>query len=984
MNKKIKDAAKVVYANSLKYKFVWDARNKYKRRLKKQKKRSYMKYISDTLNQFADIKLEDTTFTLASCKASENEDYVFGYDVLGQINDFDNIDISEYFSDLSNILKSDSIDIRIACTTNPDLDSETVKYLREELNLFIVDKDTSYLIDCDGFKVAVIGTYIDGDTDEEAEEPDLNQQTIKNIAYAQNNEVDYVMAYVLRNEANTITKSATERALIRKLANLGLNSIFASNAYGIHAGGNIKRTDGAFTNAYGSTGTLYGHHAEAEGSAVALRYKLVLSKSGEKYITNKGYMPLYTMPSMEKINHIVRIDYQNEEHRRNEKMMAALEYIENESGKLRDIRNILTINDICEILKVELPEEYQYLKNVTVGKVCSRSFEVNSGDVLFFREPFDDINDTEVKPLEVRMRIVEKARSRGARFIFSYVDLDPSIPHVKVEHAREAHITVCAHLRQMYPVKTIGITGSVGKTSTKDMMYNVLNEKYATYRNLRNSNTQVNIGLHIQEFKGGYEFFIQEIGGGRPGGASRHSRMILPEATVVTNIGDAHIGNFGSREAIMKSKLGIVDGMDSRGTLFLNGDDPLLRTVKLPVDTVFYGVDNKECDYYADNVIEENGKTFFDICHEDHVVPACLNVLGIYNVLNAVCCYAIGKKFGLSDAEIVAGISKFETSGVRQNLISVAGYNLFVDCFNASPASIDSSLSVLENIETEHKKIAIIGDVTGMAELAHDIHVEIGNIVKKYKMDTLICYGEESKAVYEIAKEAGINAVSFTEPKKLETYLMSIVEPGDVILFKGSSKMQLAERIDSMFGTMLSDQRYIDGVKYKTTTYNKVQYNLYPEYATVTGCNDYAGVINVAKSIRGRTVYNIGEGAFTEKENITGVKLNNNIRHIGEGAFNGCVTISNIILPKNVKFIGDKAFSDCTNLKQVTIPEGLMHIGEGAFSGCFALEELNLSGNVTEIGPNAFDQCENLLVKCPAGSYAEKYCIANGIYYKNN
>lgn len=981
MNRKLKDAAKTVYAHSLKYQFVWNLRRKYKKRIIKQNRRKYKQFLKETISQFGEVNFEDTTFVNATCDAALNQDYVLGYDVVGQINEFDNIDIKEYFSDLANILESDAIDFRVASTTNPELDAEVVDYLRKELNMFIISPEKSYIIDCEGFKVAVIGTYIDSNL-EDSENLDLDDQTIKNIAYARNNEIDYIIAYVLRNTANTITKSESERKLIRRLANLGLDAIFASNAYGIHAGGNIKRTDGAFTNAYGSTGTLYGYHEEAEGSAVALRYKLVSSKNGKKHITNKGYMPLFNMPSMEKTNHIVRIDYHNEEHRRNEKMMAALDYIENESGKMRDTRNILTIKDICDILNVEVPEEYDYLKNVTVGKVCSRSFEVNSGDVLFFREPFDDINDKEHKPLEVRLRIVDKALSRGARFIFSYVDLDPSIPHVKIENAREGHIKVSAHLRQMYPVKTIGITGSVGKTSTKDMMYNVLNEKYATYRNLRNSNTQVNIGLHVQEFKGGYEFFIQEIGGGRPGGASRHSRMILPEATVVTNIGDAHIGNYGSREAIMESKLGIIEGMDKRGTLFLNGDDPLLVTAKVPVDTVFYGVNNKNCDYYADNIREDNGQTFFDICHGDYKVPAVLNVLGIYNVLNAVCCYAIGKKFNISDEEIVAGIAKFETSGVRQNLISVAGYNLFVDCFNASPASIDSSLSVLEKIETDHKKIAIIGDVTGMAELSHDIHVEIGGIVKKYNMDYLVCYGEESKVVYEIVKEAGLNAVSITNPKALESYIASIAEPGDVILFKGSSKMQLAERIDAMFGTMLSDQRYIDGVKFKTTTYNKVQYNLYPDYATVVGCTDYEGVIHIAKSIRGRNVYNIGEGAFTEKENITGVKLNNNIRHIGEGAFNGCVTINTIALPKNVKFIGDKAFFECSNLKTVTLPDGLMHIGESAFAGCFALEELKLTKNVTEIGENAFDQCENLIVRCPEDSYAAKYCRENGIRYK--
>lgn len=663
--------------------------------------------------------------------------------------------------------------------------------------------------------------------------------------------------------------------------------------------------------------------------------------------------------------------------------MNALRYIENRTSKIRDIRNILTIKDICDILEVELPEKYSYLANTSVGKVCARSFEVNSGDVFFFREPFNDINDGTPAPLEKRMSIVRKARSRGARFIFSYADLEDDIPHINVGEAREAHITVCAELRKMYELKTIGITGSVGKTSTKDMLYNVLNQKYVTKYNLRNSNTQVNIGMHVQDFRGGDEFFIQEIGGGRPGGASRHSRMILPTATVVTNIGHAHIGNYGTQEKLMESKLGIVEGMGPEGTLFLNGDDPLLKTAKVDADTVFYAIDNREADYYADNIREENGKTYFDIIHGDQKIPAVLNVMGHYNVLNAVCSYAIGKKFGLTDEQIVEGIAQFETSGVRQNLVKVAGYNLFLDCFNASPASIDSSLSVLDAMETENKKIAVIGDITGMAEMAEEIHQMVGEIVKQHNMDIVIFFGNDTHVSYEAVKDAGIETYHFTDPAAMEAYIESVMSLNDILLFKGSSKMKLAERVDSMFGTMYADQRYIDEVTVRKTVENGIRYNLYPDYATAMGRKSRTvknASIKIEKTIKGRPVTNLGDGAFSEEYSINSIKMTKNIRHIGKGCFNGCGDLEEIDL-KNVKFIDEEAFCDCSSLSNIIINEGLMHIGREAFKNCHELTSLRLPKSLSQIDDNAFANCEELTIECWDNTYALEYCKENGIRY---
>ncbi len=983
MKRKLINILKNLYARLLRFDFIWRRRAKVRKYIRKIRRRNLLQYKKSVFAKFKDISIEETGFQEITLEPSQNKNVIFGYDVLGQFKNLEQCDYVEYCSNLGAILSNEDINLKLTYIETPEAHEEALNYFRDQMGLYTLSKNKGYIVNCGEFRAAFFGVAMPREGVQN--ESKLNEEILKNIVYATQQGIEYKIVYVQREEHKSKTTTPYEKSFLRQLANLGCRAVFCSNPSGIHVGGNIQRMDKGYTNCIVSMGTMFGNNAEMQGASLAVRFKLVPMNEEDRYITNKGYIPLFnTIADDGRVESAIRIDYHNGEHRRNEKMMNALAYIEEETGKLRDIRNILTIKDICDILEVELPEQYAYLGNASVGKVCARSFEVNSGDVFFFREPFQDPNDDEPKPLELRVRMVEKALNRGARFVFSYTDLDESIPHVKVDGAREAHITVCAHLREMYEVRTIGITGSVGKTSTKDMLYNVLNEKYATYRNLRNSNTQVNIGMHIQEFRGGYEFFIQEIGGGRPGGASRHARMIQPEATIITNIGHAHIGNYGTQEAIMESKLGIIEGMDEKGTLFLNGDDPLLWTAKVDADTVFYGVENKEADYYADDIYEENGKTYFTIVHGEEKVPAMLNVLGHYNVLNAVCCFAIGKKFGLKNDEIVSGISKFETSGVRQNLVSVAGYNLFVDCFNASPASMDSSLSVLDKIETDCKKIAVLGDVTGAAELSREIHEEIGDIVKQHQMDILVCYGEEQKIVYDIAKAAGYNAYHFTQPNDLECFIKSNAKPGDVILFKGSSKMLLAERIDSMFGSMMADQRYIDGVKFKTTNYNKVKYNLYPDYATVVNCVDVNGKITVAKSIRGREVYNLGEGAFSDKENITNVVLPKQIRHIGAGCFHGCGMIKNLKLPSGLKFIDDRAFAECNVLEKLILPEGVLHLGDEVFDGCTELTEVYLPATITEMGSNVFANCDNLIVVCKKGSYAERYCEENGVQYKCN
>lgn len=937
----------------------------------------YNKQIAKLQKKYAATTPEDAGFKILSFPPPTGTDFLFGFDILGAIKSLDDIDKIEFADALCSILDNHDIDFRVAYFDGKHTkeNDEALAYFQDRLRLITLSKDEACMLECGDLKFAFFSIEVPSDGD--PDNPVIDERLEKWAMVAKNAGCDYQIVMIKRQDSGMGPITQYERSYFKEVVNLGVDAIVATDGEHLHVGNNLRRFDGHFANTIFNMGDFIGDSDEQNGASIALRVKIF--KHEDTTIANKGYIPMYCDLSQPVKRDIVRIDCHNSEHKNNPEIMDCLAYIEDESVKIRDIRNIMTIKDICDVLEVELPEQYGYLDKAGVGKVCARSFEVNNSDVLFFRQPFQDNNDKEPPPLELRLRIVERARNRGARFVFSYVPLDPEIPHIVLDDAREAHIKVCSRLRDMHDLRTIGITGSIGKTSTKDMLFAVMEQKFGTKRNLRNSNTQVNIGMHIQQFRGEDDFFIQEIGGGRPGGASRHSRMIKPSVCVVTNIGDAHIGNFGSRRKIMESKLGIIDGMDENGVLYLNGDDPLLMKARPNAKTVFYAVDNKKADYYAEDIYEEDGKTFFTIVHGDERVPAQLNVLGHYNVLNAVCSYAIGKHFGMTDEEITAGFLNFETSGTRQNLIRVAEHDLFVDCFNASPASVDSSLSVLDVMDTKGKKIAVVGDITGMGEMSSDIHKNVADIVVKHKMDILVCYGPESKLVHEKARANGITSYSILKPKKLEKFLWDNSRKGDVILFKGSSKMKLVERIDSMFGTSLADQTFLDKVEFRITRRGPLSYYRYEDFATVALCENGDFKVKISHKVAGRPVYSIADGAFADSPDVASIKVPKGIRHIGQGSFAGLGVVETMTLPKTIKFVGEGAFRDCAALKKVVFREGLLHLEDSVFENCEKLESVSIPSTVLYMGQRIFANCDEVVVKCNEGSLAHKYCIENGV-----
>lgn len=692
-----------------------------------------------------------------------------------------------------------------------------------------------------------------------------------------------------------------------------------------------------------------------ETNIASFAYKIEIQK-GRFNLIKEGYIPFLIRFKGERISNFREII--KEKYFKSDLDATNYMYIERKLRGLRNWRELIILKDIFNVLNINIPEKYSKFSSFSVNSICARTYELAPGNIFFFRKAFNDKNDLKREKEFLRNRLVIRAWLRRSLFIFSYKKLLSNIPHVVIENPMEAHIKVMRWYREKFiSAKYIGVTGSTGKTSTKDMIYCVLKEQYRTGRSIRNNNVQVKIGINMQNIKSDCQLYVQEIGGGRPGGASRHSRMIGPEVSVITNIGTAHIGNYDSQEELMNNKFGIVEGMDN-GTLFLNADDPLLVKAKPPCRTVYYSVKNKNADYFAENVREEKGRTYFDIVSKNDKVSAKINVLGEYNVLNAICAFAVAKFFGMNDVDIIKGLESFKTSGSRQNLIEIGGYHIFADCYNASISSIKNALDVLEKVELDKsgRRVAIIGDVTGMGSLQVDVNKKIAEMLDDCKIDKIVCFGNNSNEIRGYLKNNIDNTVCLFKAEDMKKWMKENIQKNDIVLAKGSSKVKLDELLDSVFGTDLADQRYIDEAHFTTFRKKNFKYRVFKNYVTL---NKYFGeeeIVSIRKNVLGKPVKKISQGAFKSNEKIKSVEIGENVVRIGENAFKDCRNLTQISLNDNLRVIGEYAFENCINLKKIMLPKGLIHIGENAFRGCENLKILMPEG-ASYMDKNILDKC---------------------------
>lgn len=369
---------------------------------------------------------------------------------------------------------------------------------------------------------------------------------------------------------------------------------------------------------------------------------------------------------------------------------------------------------------------------------------------------------------------------------------------ILVEDTIKAISDIAKYKRNLYgrDFPVVGVTGSVGKTSTKDIIANVVSQKYETLKTQGNNNNSIGLPFTIFNLKN-HQAAVIEMGMNHLGEISELTKIAKPTISVITNVGTSHIGNLGSRENILKAKLEILDGMEKK-ILVINNDNDLLHDLYLKnkdIEIHTFGIENQS-NVMAENIIlNENNSEF--ICDlEGKKFKVKVPVGGIHFVYNALCAATVGNLLGLSIEQIKRGIETFELTKKRMDITELEnGVTIINDSYNASFESMQASLKYLNGFKG-HQKIAVLGDMFELGKFSKELHKKVGKEVVKNNIDILICCGENAKYIVEAAKKEGMNQnhIYYLESKnEIEKLIKEIWKNGDAILFKASNGMKFFE-----------------------------------------------------------------------------------------------------------------------------------------------------------------------------------------------
>lgn len=404
--------------------------------------------------------------------------------------------------------------------------------------------------------------------------------------------------------------------------------------------------------------------------------------------------------------------------------------------------------------------------------------------------------------------------AQGALVVLSEKELEnPAGPYILVESSTQAMKDMAAFYRGQIRVKVVGITGSVGKTSTKEMIASVLEEKYSVLKTAGNFNNEIGLPLTLFRIRDYHDVAVVEMGISDFGEMHRLGAMARPDISVITNIGYCHLENLGDRDGVLRAKTEVFEHLNDNARIILNGDDDKLATKahvadskSQVIDSIYYGL-GASSEYgitkqvYATDVENLGFDGMTATVHTPKgAFDVHIHIPGQHNVYNALCATAVGLELGLDLDMIKAGIEKAKTIAGRTNFIKANDMTIIDDCYNANPVSMKTSLEILSHAKGRH--IAVLGD---MGELGSDeaaLHYEVGEAVGRYKIHTLFCAGKLAVNYAEAAKKVNpeCDVHYFENRDDMLAELKAYVEKGDTILVKASHFMEFTEVVNQISG----------------------------------------------------------------------------------------------------------------------------------------------------------------------------------------
>ncbi len=387
---------------------------------------------------------------------------------------------------------------------------------------------------------------------------------------------------------------------------------------------------------------------------------------------------------------------------------------------------------------------------------------------------------------------------QGAAAVLSQRELaDCAVPYIRVKSTEQALKDIAEYYRSQLTIPIVGITGSVGKTSTKEMIASVLSQKYKVLKTAGNFNNEIGLPLTLLSIREEHEAAVVEMGISDFGEMHRLAKMAKPDICVITNIGICHLENLKTRDGILQAKCEIFDYLKPEGHIVLNGEDDKLASIQEVngVRPVFYGPGR---EIYADQIQNQGLEGVGAVIHTPKgCIKVNIPIPGEHNVWNAMAATAVGLSLEMELLDIQAGIEQAKTIGGRSNLMDCGGLRILDDCYNANPVSMRASLDVLSS--GTGRTVAVLGDMGELGEDEEQLHYETGAYAAQKKIDALFCSGILSAQLAQGARDEGMDQVfHFAGRQEMIEHLLEFLKEGDTVLVKASHFMEYPKVVEAL------------------------------------------------------------------------------------------------------------------------------------------------------------------------------------------
>lgn len=466
------------------------------------------------------------------------------------------------------------------------------------------------------------------------------------------------------------------------------------------------------------------------------------------------------------------------------------------------------MRDLCKYLEVQNVNLYaSELEKVNISMVSTdtRTIEPGSMFIAIKGDKYDG-ND-----------YIDSAYEKGAIAVISNKCIYPmGITKIntgyiiRVDDSIKAYQAIARYYRLQHKIELVGVTGSVGKTTTKEIISEVLSQSGHTLKTIGNLNNEIGVPSMLLKLNEFHKYAVIEMGMSNLNEISPLSKASDPKIAVITNIGRSHLENLGNLDNVLKAKLEILEGMNSQGIVILNGDDNLLWGIEKRLDIsqsiLYYGIENRSCDILASNIRVEGLKTKYDLEYADIKLPVTIHEIGRHNVLNSLAAVAVGISLNIDIVKVITGIQQKITKNMRQEIEQVNNIKIIKDCYNANPESFKAAIESLELIEVDGKRVVVLGDMLELGKNERVEHENLGDLLLNSQVSHLICYGKLSKYTADRVRQLNVDYPVYHSYNSWDIVLKlsEIVKSGDAVLFKASRGLKLENIIEMMYKECLN------------------------------------------------------------------------------------------------------------------------------------------------------------------------------------